>query len=177
MSDTLIVFEGNPWDMQPGEPQDAYRAFCIYRDLPRGSRKMERVATLAGYASAHSMRRVARDNHWKARVEAYDAQLDAAFESVAEGESGLSVLRIVQIVAAYEQKIQEAIVALDPKDARWNDVARALDTLVSLRTGLLEGRKREDEGPSVTNVFQVTVPKPRHLADDPIEVKANDHSD
>lgn len=64
------------WEMQPGETQKAFAAFCVYRDLqPFGDppRNLPNAIRLLGLKDGGSVERWSAKNKWVDRVAAYDA--------------------------------------------------------------------------------------------------------
>lgn len=64
------------WERQPGEPEGAWAAFCIYRDDGPGGRALSIVATNTGVRHPQSIQRMSSRWHWVERVQAWDAEVD-----------------------------------------------------------------------------------------------------
>ena len=72
MADLPEPLDGDsPWDRQAGEPQRAYAAFRIYRDLPAVGRRVDAVAEEAGLSYSRGRQLCVRWD-WRARAEAWD---------------------------------------------------------------------------------------------------------
>jgi hypothetical protein len=80
VSQELEPYEPDPWERQPGEPDKAWQAFQIYRDMPPGLRSISATAKTLGkgsrgvYDMAERAKRDGRD--WHSRVEAFDREND-----------------------------------------------------------------------------------------------------
>lgn len=65
--------EKKPWDRLEGEPDGAYRAFCVYRDMgagrtyPKVSEELDKGPNYKVYLS-----QLSRKYNWRERVAAYD---------------------------------------------------------------------------------------------------------
>jgi hypothetical protein len=66
-----------PWERQPGETANRYNAFCEYRAMPRLDRSLRGLAATLGRRDHGSLGKWSTENHWRTRVEAWDAHLDA----------------------------------------------------------------------------------------------------
>lgn len=68
---------GNPWQQQPGEPDDLYRQFCTYRDAGPGRSVRSTFAAITGRPPSNmtgTWSRTALTWRWEARAKAWDAQ-------------------------------------------------------------------------------------------------------
>lgn len=79
------------WERQPGEAREAFRAFCIYRDLDVFDRSYERAFRIGCPHSkakrcSGRWRLWASDWRWVERAEAYDAHKDRIARATREQE-------------------------------------------------------------------------------------------
>lgn len=63
----------DPWDMQEGEPKEAFDAFVVYRDMP--SRSMRDVAKILGKSRGSISRHMGKWS-WTSRCAAWDREQD-----------------------------------------------------------------------------------------------------
>ncbi len=71
----LELYSPDPWERQVGEPDRAWRAFRIYRDLGPGTRSFSRVGKELG-VTRQNVDRMAARHGWRERVEEYDREQD-----------------------------------------------------------------------------------------------------
>lgn len=79
------------WERQPGETREAFRAFCIYRDLEVFERSYDRAFRIGCPNSTAKRcggrwRLWASDWKWKERAEAYDTHKDRVARATREQE-------------------------------------------------------------------------------------------
>lgn len=65
------------WEMQPGETECAFRAFCLYRDMG-ADRRLKDVASVLEKRPEYiaQVGRWSSDHHWVQRVRAWDSHQD-----------------------------------------------------------------------------------------------------
>ena len=68
---------GALWDQVHGEPDNAYRAFELYRDMPSPRVSPERLGPVVGVTPAEAIGWL-RDWHWLRRAASFDAALEQA---------------------------------------------------------------------------------------------------
>src|SRR6266542_6115132 len=71
----LEAHSPEPWERQVGEPDRAWRAFRVYRDLGPGVRSLSRVGKELG-VTRQNVDKMAARHGWRERVEAYDREQD-----------------------------------------------------------------------------------------------------
>jgi hypothetical protein len=137
----IELHEAEPWERQPAEPDRAWESFRTYRDLRSGERSLAKAARILGKSKATLEEMSVRDD-WRARVEAYDRELDRQeraeqaelrreanerHRSAAAAAHGLAMRRIV---GDQEGGIQ----AIDP------NTLSATDTVALIREGFRQER-------------------------------------
>lgn len=123
----LVRFTGDPWEMQPSEPPNAYAGFARYRDMGLGKRSVTALCKELGVSSPISW---SADWLWVQRAAAWDRELDRAkrmaeLEAVQEmtkrhiQESlliqGIGVTDLQKLKRRVDSKPDEMV--LDPKEA------------------------------------------------------------
>lgn len=114
-----------PWERQPGETAAHYKLF--QRFLGAGwSRELKATAEAGGKTYEH-VRKVARDNGWTERADAYD---DSVLERFADNWIEVSLKsfeRDQQMLLIARSKVLEGIRNVDMSKPKPGDVARFMD--------------------------------------------------
>ena len=124
------------WERQPGESSRAYAAFCIYRDLGP-ARSLDKALAQANKKPSnrrHWARWMER-YRWLERAQAYDDYIERIKREEQEKEILDMAQRHARLAVAFQQKIAERLMDLDPKELSprdlsvWLDVATKLERL------------------------------------------------
>jgi hypothetical protein len=74
----MLAAEGTElWEMQPGETEISFRAFCLYRDMG-ADRRLHDVVKVLGKRENYRVQicKWSSDHHWVQRVRAWDSHQD-----------------------------------------------------------------------------------------------------
>ncbi|MDR1688323.1 MAG: hypothetical protein LBS21_06900 [Clostridiales bacterium] len=150
----LETYTGDPWDKQPGENAEQYRAFCTYRDAePKiGTEKVaEKYGKSKGWAEqlCTARRWVDRRELWAE----YQGKL-----TTEELKRGIPAMRKshTDIATAMLIKAAKALKAIPTEEMTMQDVARAVDVATKLeRLSRGEATERTESNTAITG--KVTV--------------------
>ena len=120
-----------PWERQPGESEEAYYAFTLYRDMPPRERSMRKVADLFyGRKPASgrrrsipgTIRRWADRFAWVERVLAWDEEQDRIKREAAREAVEEMLRRHAQEAVALQTKALQRLKNMDPAELSPRDV-------------------------------------------------------
>ena len=135
------------------EPQKAYEAFCVYRDMGK-TRTIDRVRDEVGKTSRH-LQTLSYTHNWVKRVDAYDTDQEAIARQILQEENRESYRQKLRKYRQENEEIGNALRAtavmvlkkfrtfandLDPKDIKPSNAAnivRAIDTCLTQGDRLL----------------------------------------
>jgi hypothetical protein len=149
-----------PWERQPGEPDKAWLAFRIFRDI--GPKRSYDETARRYYApnedagEEHSGRKKSRAGssiknwahqwHWNERAAAFDAYLDREEVAAQAGERRDMAKRHIKQAKALQFKAIERLANMDPSELGPQDVLRYLVEATKLeRLALGEPTDRVEE--------------------------------
>lgn len=145
------------WDRQPNESYPAYEAFREF--LGMNERSYQRVAEKLS-KSATLIKRWAKNNHWRERADAWDAELnDRALEQAAQDYAAM-ITRQISVGRLFQVKAANAIQQMDFNNLPPKFIP-ALATLA--QTGVKIERSARDlqrsNEPTQENLFVTTLNK------------------
>ena len=109
-----MYFLTTPWERQPGEPDKAFRAFTIFRDLPPEDRSLRRVAERLGQKSISSS--LAQRWYWRERVALWDEEQDKRRREALLRESEDAAVYHAKIARRAAQLVEKKIGYLEEDD-------------------------------------------------------------
>jgi hypothetical protein len=110
----LVDVRRERWDKRPGEPQEAFEAFEVYRDI--GPTRGLRAASDESYIPIAIVKAWSVDYDWQTRAEAWDHQNDLRKAKEALGGSAAMKKRHIKMALEFQQ-----IIAIE-KDKLLRDV-------------------------------------------------------
>lgn len=128
MSENAKVIQ--PWERQPGEPDEAWLAFRAYRDSPPHARRVSRTIAV----QALTLGKWFREWNWRQRVDAYDAVTD---------EIVLEERRALQRQTARELALDHMTMIADFRDFVGTEMAKWV-TLAKENEGTAPNVKPQD---------------------------------
>lgn len=115
-------YRGDPWDLQPGEPEKQFARFNDYLDQPSGKRTFKAVADMHD-VDPSTIAEIAQKHRWRERAAQYDAHLAQErraailYREIELAEQQMELAGIATEVLRHSiQSIQESGAVLDPKD-------------------------------------------------------------
>lgn len=129
----------NPWDRQPGEGPQAFRAFAAYRDSGADGSKRSLQKTAQSLTKSNgepysvgTLKDWSRKWRWQARVDAWDDELDRLTRR--ELEKGITGMRKnhVSIAKAMLVKSLQALQKIPADEMTPRDVAAMVDVAAKL---------------------------------------------
>jgi len=114
---TITQMDGaSTWERLPQETAEAYRRFCIYRDMgPQRSVRQACIAYGQSASSAQNWQDIARSFNWFARVRAYDIYIEQLAREHVEDEVIKMQARHIKVAMAFQNKAIIALNEIDPK--------------------------------------------------------------
>ncbi len=128
-----------PWDRQPGEGPQAFRAFAAYRDSGANGAKRSLQKTADSLTKSNgepyavgTLKDWSRKWFWQSRVDAWDAEMDGLTRK--ELEKGITGMRKnhVAIATAMLGKAAQALKDLPTADMSPKDIATMVDVAAKL---------------------------------------------
>lgn len=129
----------NPWDRQPGEGPQAFRAFAAYRDSGAGGAKRSLQKTAESLTKSNgepysvgTLKEWSRKWGWQARVDAWDDEQDREVQR--ELVKGIASMRKnhVGIAKAMLSKSLQALQRIPVDELAPSDIARLVDVAAKL---------------------------------------------
>ena len=146
-----------PWERQPGESEQAFEAFKIYRDL--GVRRSNAEACKQLSKSRQLISRWKSKYEWDDRVRAYDNDLEK--QQHAEAVKNLKDMtgRHIKIAMSLQRKALEALDKLKVEDMTPKDIkeyikmATELERLNRLTSAAKDESLEEEEQQTVVDIY------------------------
>jgi hypothetical protein len=130
------VGERKPWDRQPGEKAMWYNRFdAYYRPLgPERSllaaynawRCTEKSREVPAETASKTWRKRAKEWNWQERAEAWDEAERQRRHAEEEEERRKDRQERIRLLKAYQDKLAQALQALEPESAKWAEVTAGL---------------------------------------------------
>jgi hypothetical protein len=122
------------WERRRNEPEKAWVAFKLYRDLGAGDRSIRRVAQDTGKCET-TLREWANEFHWAERAEEFDRYLDRQDQAYIEEVRKAAISQRMQAaglmidvaVAQLRRWVNDAAMGISPKISP-SDAARLVET-------------------------------------------------
>lgn len=108
---TLWEEESQPWDRLPGESPQAYRAFCVFRDLgpTRNLAKVQQQVYPNAVGKTGRLNTWKKQFNWATRADAFDAHKDRQLQEAYEAE----VIQAAKRQAAQARSLATSVSALN----------------------------------------------------------------
>lgn len=138
----IVVEDLHPWERQPDETPEAYRAFILYRDLDPLERGYGAVAKLIHH-SRTLVSRHGSNHHWIERASAWDFHIERARLAVTEKMQVEMVARHAGIAVDMLDKVKQKLAMVNFKKLSTKEMREWLEVGVSierLSRGLSGGR-------------------------------------
>lgn len=128
-----------PWERQPGEGPQAFKAFASYRDSGsdgkrRSLRKTAQTLTKRDgtHYSEGTLKDWSRKHHWQMRVDAYDQEMDRQMQEELRRGRAAMLKNHVGIAQAMMTKALQALQRIPADELTAQDIARIVDTAAKL---------------------------------------------
>ena len=142
-----------PWERQPNEQQQAFKAFCAYRDLGAGGAKRSLSKLLQKHTkedgtpySINSFKKWCFQYHWKERAGAWDDEQDRQIRE--ELTKGVMTMRKkhADIANAMLAKALRAMNKIPESELTVSDITKIVDTTSKLERINREEPTKKTEG-------------------------------
>ena len=142
------------WDRQPHDTDKSWRAFCIFRDLGP-DRTYNATAKEYGIRDRQGIARMAQAHDWRARVQAFDADLDQQLQDKMLAKRWKVAEQNSQIADAFLTRVVQRLRNFDVSDMSANDLATWTKLAIGIHRDIYF--PRAETGVSVGVVAQIVI--------------------